>query len=61
MRINEKLQMDIPHNIYPLQINNFLFPILSDNAPIKMVVNVAEIALADTINDISSALAWNIL
>ena len=28
---------------------------------IKMVVSVAEIALADTINDISSALAWNIL
>ena len=47
--------MEIPHNMYPLQINSFRFPSLSDNAPINIVVKVAEIALADTINDICSA------
>ena len=60
-RISTKERIDIPHRIYPAHINIFRFPILSDNAPIKIVVSVAATALAATIAEISAAVALNIL
>ena len=43
---NAKAMMDMPHKIYPKDINAFLLPSLSLNAPINNVVSVAAAALA---------------
>ena len=61
VRISAKQNMEIPHRIYPAQIKILRLPTLSDKAPIKMVVTVAATALAETIREISAALAANIL
>ena len=53
MKANPKIE--IPQTRYPKQIITFLFPILSDKAPIKIVVNVAATELAPTIMEISAA------
>ena len=53
--------MLMPHMIYPALMNAFLFPTLSDTAPIIMVVRAAVTALAMTMTEISAADAWNIL
>ena len=47
--------IDIPQMIYPQEINNFLLPIRSDNAPINKVVIVAAIALNTVIYVIKPA------
>ena len=59
--INTKANIEIPHNMYPPQINIFLLPILSDKAPISMVVTVAATALADTIVAMSIGFEVSIL
>jgi hypothetical protein len=61
VRINAKDKIEAPHRIYPPQIKAFLFPTLSEKAPTSIVVKVADIALADTMNEISDADALNIL
>ena len=58
---NTKLKIEIPHKMYPTQMNSLRLPILSDNAPISTVVSVAVTADAATIKEISAAVAWNIL
>ena len=60
-RTKTKPRMEIPQSMYPPQIKSFLFPILSESAPINTVVSVAATALAATILEISAADAWNIL
>ena len=50
---NEKIE--IPHNMYPPQINSFRLPTRSDSDPIKMVVTVADTADAATISEIADA------
>ena len=42
-------------------MKSFRLPILSDRAPMKMVVTVAAMAEADTMAEIAWAEAWNIL
>ena len=49
-----KQAVDIPHNIYPNEMNNFLCPTLSVKAPIKIVVKVAMIAEAAVVIEIKS-------
>ena len=49
--------MDRPQMIYPKEINNFLFPNLSLNAPINKVVTVAVTALNAVIKGINVATA----
>ena len=56
-----KEAIDKPQNIYPKEISNFRFFILSDKVPITNVVTAAVIALHDTIKEISVADALNIL
>ena len=53
MKINANDSVVRPHKIYPTDINNLRFDTLSDNAPIKIVVNVAVTALAATIHAIA--------
>ena len=60
-RMRAKEIMEMPQAIYPAHIKIFRFPILSDRAPIRMVVRVAATALAVTIRAISEADARNIL
>ena len=61
VRMNTKQRMEMPHKRYPPQMKSFRFPILSESAPMKTVVNVAATALAPTIREISEAEALNIL
>ena len=51
---NAKAIIEIPQRIYPREINIFLFPILSDNAPTNNVVIVAATALNAVINGMKS-------
>ena len=56
-----KLNMEIPHKMYPVHINTLRLPNLSDSAPINTVVSVAAMELAVTIAEMSAADALNIL
>ena len=47
-----KSKIEIPHNMYPVEINIFLFPKRSLTAPINKVVKVAAAALAIVITGI---------
>ena len=53
--------MERPQMMYPALMKAFLFPTLSDTAPMTMVVRAAVTALAITIAEMSAGAAWNIL
>jgi hypothetical protein len=59
--INAKEIIEMPQRIYPPEINSFRLPILSDSAPMIIVVRVAATAEAVTITEIAEAEAENIL
>jgi hypothetical protein len=54
-----KLKIVMPHKKYPVIIKIFLFPILSDKAPINNVVRVAVTADKLTIKAIDDGEALN--
>ena len=60
-RIRANPRIESPHAIYPAHMRILRLPILSEKAPITMVVTAAVTALACTIREICEADAWNIL